>query len=163
MVQQTLYIMSKIILVFTFIALFTSATYTQDNQIASADRYPSKQEITTYAADERPMLALNSNAYDSGSSVWMQICPDRLFGHQSTSVRAKVYFSKDSHLDFHDDLLENFTFEKPQLDENGFLSLLFLLPNDITSGRYHLIVVAQTEEATLLQRTSSTSIWISGE
>jgi hypothetical protein len=151
--------MSKILVLFAFIALSASSVLAQDNLIAAVEGKPDRYETTASA----PLLTLQSNSYDAGASVWMQLCVARLLDQPKGGVSIKVYFSENSQFDFSDTHLENFIFEKAETDAKGCLSLDVQLPADIATGRYHIIVVAQTEEGVLLSRTCSTSVWITGE
>jgi hypothetical protein len=155
--------MIKIVFTFSMIAFLASAMYAQNGTAAAVDYYPSPSPKTIKTVSKKPEIALNSNSYDAGSAVWMQIDADHLLRQKRTGLSVKVYFSENSHLDFGDKMLEHFTAETLDFDESGFLSLQFLLPDDIATGRHHLIVCVQTEEGSVQQHISSTSIWILGE
>lgn len=155
--------MIKIVFTFSMIAFLASAMYAQNGTAAAVDYYPSPSAKTIKTASKKAEIALNTNSYDAGSAVWMQVDANYLLGQKHTGLSVKVYFSENSHLDFGDKMLDSFTAETLDFEENGFLSLQFQLPDDIATGRHHLIVCVQTEEGSVQQHISSTSIWILGE
>jgi hypothetical protein len=155
--------MIKIVFTFSMIAFLASAMYAQNGTAAAEDYYPSSPSKTIKTASKKPEIALNSNSYDAGSAVWMQVDADHLMDQKHAGLSVKVYFSENSYLDFGDKMLDSFTAETLDFDESGFLSLQFQLPDDIATGRRHLIVCVQTEEGSAQQYISSTSIWILGE
>jgi hypothetical protein len=155
--------MSKIFFTFVFFAFFAATSFAQDNQMASVDHKSGKRSSVSTATEEIQMLTLQRNSYDAGASMWMQLCVARLLDQPKGGVSIKVYFSENSQFDFSDTQLENFILEKAETDTKGCLPLEVQLPTDIATGRYHIIVVAQTEEGVLLSRTCATTVWIAGE
>jgi hypothetical protein len=154
--------MSKITLVLAFFALCASTVLAQNNLMAAVER-PAGQRYSASPAPETPLLRLQRDSYDAGGTVAMQVCIARLLDQPSTGVSVKVYFSEDANFDFSDELLENFLFERIKPNTQDCLPLQVGLPSDIATGRYHLIVVAQTEEGVLLSRSCTAALWISEE
>lgn len=101
-------------------------------------------------------------AYVPGAMVQSTVSVAKLLDNPTGPVRLKVFISDDAVFDFHDYLLDVFAFEAIEKQAPS-LKLTFELPAELSEGTYHLIIMAQTEEGVLLNRTETVKIAVTNK
>jgi Domain of unknown function (DUF4625) len=108
------------------------------------------QTAATYLNFSTKIIApiqLNASTAQVGTAAKLMVDIAHLLGSDATESTVRVYLSDDKHFDFKDNMLESFNLENAtqfQFEVN--------IPTDAVTGKYHLLVVVQSEVGVLTSK-----------
>lgn len=123
------------------------------------DKYASGKQIFVLVSD----VVADSSTYKAGTAAQLLIGLQNIFDEPTPRTDIRIYLSSDTVWDFDDKLLIYKVYSGFPANMKVPLAETVLLPVDILSGTYHVLVVAAPEGNILNAKTGSTMINISGQ
>ncbi len=122
------------------------------------DKYAAGKQIFVLVSD----VATDTSTYATGAAARLFIGLQNIFDEPTPRTDIRIYLSSDTMWDFGDILLTYKVYSGFPANIKAPLAETVLLPADILSGTYHLIVVAAPDGNILNAKTGSVTINISG-
>ncbi len=123
------------------------------------DKYASGKQIFVLVSD----VVADSSTYKAGTAAQLLIGLQNIFDEPTPRTDIRIYLSSDTVWDFDDKLLIYKVYSGFPANMKVPLAETVLLPVDILSGTFHVLVVAAPEGNILNAKTGSTMINISGQ